>query len=192
MKMLRNSQSVRGPAQCKSDPGNNMVSRRIEWSRKQFIRNTNTCKTNTHKTKITVSLFTPGSTDEPEGFLIQGASRLVTWQFENLEKTIYYAITIYHHFTGFYAKNYLKKKKLAREMLIEQIIEFELMEQGSLGGTCTPKLVILMTTQKFLQGDLRVDYYLLLKYCRRQCILLEYICWRINAFTPLHSHNLKN
>ena len=56
-------------------------------------------------------------------------------------------------------------------MLIEQIIEFELREQGPLGGTCTPKLVILMTTQKFLKGDLRVDYYLMLKYCR-QCILL--------------------
>ena len=57
-------------------------------------------------------------------------------------------------------------------MLIEQIIEFELREQGPLGGTCTPKLVILMTPQKFLKGDLRVDYYLMLKYCRRQCILL--------------------
>ena len=143
--MLRNSQSARGPAQCKSGPGNNMFSRRVEYSRKQFIRNTNTYKTNTHKTKITVSLFTPESTDKPEGFLTQGASRLVTWQFENLEKTIYYALTIHHHFTSFYAKNYLRKKKLAREMLIEQITEL-LWEQGPLGGTCTPKLVILMTT----------------------------------------------
>ena len=55
-------------------------------------------------------------------------------------------------------------------MLIEQIIEFELTEQGPLSGTCTPRLVIFMTTQKSLKGDLRVDYNLLLKYCRRQCI----------------------
>ena len=47
-------------------------------------------------------------------------------------------------------------------MPIEQIIEFELREQGPLGGTCTPKLVILRITQTFLKGDLRVDYYLLL------------------------------
>ena len=39
-------------------------------------------------------------------------------------------------------------------MLIEQIIEFELTEQGPLSGTCTPKLVIFMTTQKSLKGDL--------------------------------------
>ena len=57
-------------------------------------------------------------------------------------------------------------------MLIKHIIEFELREQGPLGRTCTPKLVIVMTTQKSLKGELRVDYYLLLKYCRRQCILL--------------------
>ena len=42
--------------------------------------------------KITVSLSRPGTTNVPESFLIQGASRLVTWQFKNLEKTIYYAI----------------------------------------------------------------------------------------------------
>ena len=56
-------------------------------------------------------------------------------------------------------------------MLIEQIIEFKLREHGPLGRTCTPKLVIFMTNQKSLQGDLRINYYLLLNYCRRQCIL---------------------
>ena len=54
-------------------------------------------------------------------------------------------------------------------MLIEQIIEFKLREQGRLGRTWTPKLVIFITKQKSLQGDLQMDYYLLLKYCRRQC-----------------------
>ena len=57
-------------------------------------------------------------------------------------------------------------------MLIEQIIKFELRGPGPPGRTCTPKLVIFMTKQESLQEDLRVDYYLLLKYCRRQCILL--------------------
>ena len=50
-------------------------------------------------------------------------------------------------------------------MLIKQIIEFELREHGPLSGTCTPKLVIFMTKQKSLKEVLRVDYYLLLKYC---------------------------
>ena len=36
-------------------------------------------------------------------------------------------------------------------MLIEQIIEFGLRKQGLLDDTCTPKLVILMTTQKSLE-----------------------------------------
>ena len=57
-------------------------------------------------------------------------------------------------------------------MLIEQIIEFELRGSGSFGCTCTSKLVIFMTKQKSLKEDLRVDHYLLLKYYRRQCILL--------------------
>ena len=57
-------------------------------------------------------------------------------------------------------------------MLIEQMIEFELRGPGPPGRTCTPKLVNFMTKQTSLKEDLRVDYYLLLKYCRRQCILL--------------------
>ena len=57
-------------------------------------------------------------------------------------------------------------------MLIKQIIEFDMRENGLLFGTCTPKLVIFMTKQKSLKEVLRVDYYLLLKYCRRQRIYL--------------------
>ena len=72
----------------------------------------------------------------------------------------------------FMRKITFEKKNQLEEMLIEQIIEFELTEQGPLSGTYTPKLVIFMTTQKSLNGDLRVDYYLLLKYCKRQRISL--------------------
>ena len=61
-------------------------------------------------------------------------------------------------------------------MCIEQIIEFELREAGPPGRTCTLKLVIFMTKQNFLKEGLLVDYYLLLKYCRRQCILLPPTC----------------
>ena len=42
---------------------------------------------------------------------------------------------------------------------------------GLPGRTCTRKLVVFMTNRKFKE-NLRVDYYLLLKYWRRQCILL--------------------
>ena len=57
-------------------------------------------------------------------------------------------------------------------MFIEQISEFELRGPGTPGRTCTPKLIIFITKQNSLKEDLRVDYYLLLKYCRRQCTLL--------------------
>ena len=56
-------------------------------------------------------------------------------------------------------------------MFIEQTIEFELNGRRPPSHTYTPKLVIF-TTKNFLKDDLRVEYYLLLKYCRRQCILL--------------------
>ena len=35
------------------------------------------------------------------------------------------------------------------------------------------QLVIFMTKQKSLKENLRVDYYLLLKYCSRQCTWLS-------------------
>ena len=57
-------------------------------------------------------------------------------------------------------------------MLIEQITEFELRGPGPTGRTCTPKLVILMIKENSLKEDLRLDYYLLLKYCRKQSNLL--------------------
>ena len=48
----------------------------------------------------------------------------------------HFSITIHLHLASFYAQNTFKK--IAREMLIEQIIEFELRGQESPGRTCTP------------------------------------------------------
>ena len=48
----------------------------------------------------------------------------------------HFSITIHLHLASFYAQNTFKK--IARKMLIEQIIEFELRNPGSPGRTCTP------------------------------------------------------
>ena len=48
----------------------------------------------------------------------------------------HFSITIHLHFASFFAQNTFKK--MARKMLIEQIIKFELRGPGSLGPTCTP------------------------------------------------------
>ena len=55
-------------------------------------------------------------------------------------------------------------------MFIKQINKFELRAPGPPGRKCTPKLVIFMTKQDLFKEDFRVDHYLLLKYCRSQCI----------------------
>ena len=57
-------------------------------------------------------------------------------------------------------------------MLIEQIIEFQLKWPGPFGPTCTPITGKLHDKTKISTQNLRVDYYLLLKYCRKQCALL--------------------
>ena len=57
-------------------------------------------------------------------------------------------------------------------MLIESIIEFQLKGSGPFGCTCAPITGSLHDKTKILKENLRVDYYLLLKYCRRQCALL--------------------
>ena len=56
-------------------------------------------------------------------------------------------------------------------MLIEQIIEFQLRWPGPFGRTCTSITGKLHDKTKILKENLRVNYYLLLKYCRRQCAL---------------------
>ena len=57
-------------------------------------------------------------------------------------------------------------------MLIEEIIEFQLRGPGPPGRTCTPITGKLHDKTKISKKNLRVDYYLVLKYCRRQCALL--------------------
>ena len=56
-------------------------------------------------------------------------------------------------------------------MLIEQI--FELRGPGPLNRTCTPLTDYFH--DKIIISYVRMDYYLLLKYCRRQCTLLSLI-----------------
>ena len=52
-------------------------------------------------------------------------------------------------------------------MLIEQIIEFELRA----GRTYTPITGLFHDKTKISKENFQVNYYLLLKYCRRQCTL---------------------
>ena len=49
-------------------------------------------------------------------------------------------------------------------MLIQQIIEFELRGPGPPGRTCTPTNDYFHNKTKISKEDLRVAYYLLLKY----------------------------
>ena len=57
-------------------------------------------------------------------------------------------------------------------MLIELIIEFELRGAGPPGRTCTSITAGFHDKAKICMENFQVDYYLLLKYCRRQCALL--------------------
>ena len=57
-------------------------------------------------------------------------------------------------------------------MYIEQIIEFEWRRPGPPGRTCTPIPTYFHDKTKSSKEIFRVDYYLRLKYCRRQCALL--------------------
>ena len=57
-------------------------------------------------------------------------------------------------------------------MLIEQTTEFQLKVPGPFGRACTPITGKLHDETKLSKENLREDYYLLLKYCRRQCALL--------------------
>ena len=56
-------------------------------------------------------------------------------------------------------------------MLIEQIIKFELRKHGPPSRTYTFTIVYFHDKTKISKENLRVDHYLLLKYCRRQCTL---------------------
>ena len=55
-------------------------------------------------------------------------------------------------------------------MLIEQI--FELREPGLSRRVCTPTTGCFQDKTIISKENIRLDCYLLLKYCRRQCTLL--------------------
>ena len=57
-------------------------------------------------------------------------------------------------------------------MLIKQINEFESRCLSSLAVHVLLLLINFMKKQKFLTENLGMDYYLLLKHCRRECVLL--------------------
>ena len=58
-------------------------------------------------------------------------------------------------------------------MFIEQTIKFEFRGLASLGHVFTPATGYFYDKTKISKEYLRVDYYLLLKYCSRQCTLLS-------------------
>ena len=58
-------------------------------------------------------------------------------------------------------------------MLIKQIIEFECRGPGPPGRTFTPTTACFHDKTKISTENLRVDYYLMIRYCRRQCALLS-------------------
>ena len=58
-------------------------------------------------------------------------------------------------------------------MFIEQTIKFEFRRLVPLGRVCTPATGYFYDQTKISKENLRVDYYLLLKYCSRQCTLLS-------------------
>ena len=58
-------------------------------------------------------------------------------------------------------------------MFLEQTIKFEFRGLVSLGRINTPATGYFYDKTKISKENLRVDYYLLLKYCSRQCTLLS-------------------
>ena len=58
-------------------------------------------------------------------------------------------------------------------MLFEQIIEFELRGPGPPGRILVRLQLVIFKKKKTSMENLRVDYYLLLKYCIRQCTLIS-------------------
>ena len=64
-------------------------------------------------------------------------------------------------------------------MLIEQIIKFQLSGPGPPCHTRTPTTGYFYDKTKISKEILRVDYYLPLKYCMRQCLYLGQITYKI-------------
>ena len=59
-------------------------------------------------------------------------------------------------------------------MFIEQTIKFEFRGLVPLGRVCTPATGYFYDKTKISNENLQVDYYLLLKYCSRQCTLIAF------------------
>ena len=76
------------------------------------------------------------------------------------------------------------EKKLAtvRRMLIEQ--NFELRWHGPPGPICTPITGYFHVKTIISKENFRVDCYLLLKYCRRQCTLLPLSSVAREGYSP--------
>ena len=69
-------------------------------------------------------------------------------------------------------QNTIEKKATIRGMLIEQI--FECRGPGPLGLICTPTTGCFHDKTIISKENNRLDCYLLLKYCRRQCTILYF------------------
>ena len=57
-------------------------------------------------------------------------------------------------------------------MLIEKITEFKLRGSGILSRTCAPTTCHFHDKTNISKKNFRMDYYLVLKYCRSQCTSL--------------------
>ena len=73
-------------------------------------------------------------------------------------------------------------------MLFKQNIEFQLRGPGPPGRTCAPITGLLHDKKKTLKENLRVDCYLRLKYCQRQCALLP-PTWTKSLTIKILHHN---
>ena len=80
---------------------------------------------------------------------------MVSWRNHRL---YHFSITIYLTSPVFTQKNTFEKN-LAREVLIEQIIEFELRSPGPPGRTCTSTTGKFHEKTKISEENLRVDDY---------------------------------
>ena len=70
-------------------------------------------------------------------------------------------------------------------MVIEQIIEFRLRGSGHPGRTCTLTTGYFHDKTKIFEENRRVNYYFLLKYCRRQYFILPPIWAKsLTKFNP--------
>ena len=58
-------------------------------------------------------------------------------------------------------------------MFIEQSIEFEFKFNNIFTRSCIPTTGYFYEKTKISKENFRVDYYLLLKYCTRQCTLIS-------------------